>query len=148
MCDVRSCLCLMHSRQSYLEIHMLFWFLHAGWCYVSTNDHVLGVLHWSRQHCTSFHAAMTQLSGSRFGMHRLQRKTQYGFFRLIPFAGTSLSLSRVFEGIFLLTTPKMLGNTTHFNSTGLLEYPHRWHLFHNSWMFENIQVCRNSVILI
>lgn len=140
-----------YAQQSYLEIHMLFWFLHTAWYCVSTNDsnhHVLNVLHWSHQHCMNFHAVVTKLCASCFGMHWLHSKTWYGFFRLIPSASTSQSLSRVFEGIFLIPTPKVLSNATHFNSTSLLEYLNSWLLFHNSWMFENIQACRNTVILI
>lgn len=122
--DARACLCLMLSRQGYLDIHMLSWFLHGVWNYVRTSDrnhHVLNVLHWSHHHCTNFHTVVTKLCGSCLGMLWLQDKSWHGFSKLIPSADTSQSLSRVFEEMCLIPTPKLMRRATNIRSTSLLE---------------------------
>lgn len=149
--DARACLYLILSRQSHLHIYMLSWFLHGVWNYVRTSDRnhcVLNVLHWSHHHCMNFHTVLTKLCGSCLGMLWLQDKSWHGFFKLFPSADTSQSLQEFVKRLCLIPTPKLMIRATNFSSTSLLEWPNSWLWFHNSWMFENIQVCRNTVALI
>lgn len=143
--DARACLYLLPSRQSYLHIHVLSWCLHGVWNYVRTSDsnhYVLSVLHWSHHPCMNFHTVVTKLCGSCLGMLWLQDKSRQGLFMLIPSADTSQS----FQEFLKRCVSSLLRNwATNFSSTSLLEYPNSGLRFHNSWLFENIQVCRNTV---